>query len=270
MGVVTNEINTTGVPEFGNEVRARDTADVFVERAGLNVTKVASQTDGLPGTIINYTITINNTGPVEFCQVSSWDILPEGLSYVGDDHGGNLTAPNKVVWDNLGCLLPGATIVIELQASITGTAMGDLDNVVSVQGRRKSDGALMVVKSNAAVIARGKGFDITKTSDKSSYRPGEEMTYTIKVHNPLPVALVDVIVKDVFQNPGIVVLSSYPEPNGDGQWYFPAIQPNESETMTLIAVYPESNITFNLLQSVSGKGFVNVHNDLSTGVPSFS
>ncbi len=39
--------------------------------------------------------------------------------------------------------------------------------------------------------------------------------------------------------------------------------------MTLIAVYPESNITFNLLQSVSGKGFVNVHNDLSTSVPSF-
>ena len=227
MGVVTNEINTTGVPEFGNEVRARDTADVFVESVGLNITKEASQTDGLPGTIINYTITINNTGPVEFCQVSSWDILPEGLSYIGDDHGGNLTEPNKVVWDNLGCLLPGETIVIELEASITGTVMGNLDNVVSVQGRRQSDGALMVVKSHVKVEARGEGFNITKTSDKSTYRPGEEMTYTITVRNPLPVSLVDVIVKDVFQNPGVVVLSSYPELNGDGQWYFPEIGPDE-------------------------------------------
>jgi uncharacterized repeat protein (TIGR01451 family) len=94
LGTLTNEINTTGVPEFGNDVSARDTADVFVDNAGLNITKEASQTSGVPGTIINYTITIKNTGPVEFCQVSSQDILPEGLHYIWDDHGGNLTGPN--------------------------------------------------------------------------------------------------------------------------------------------------------------------------------
>jgi uncharacterized repeat protein (TIGR01451 family) len=266
---LTNEINTTGHPEFGNDVSARDTADVFADNAGLNITKEASQTSGVPGTIINYTITINNTGPMEFCQVSSWDILPEGLSYIWDDHGGNLTAPNRVAWDDLGCMLPGDKIVIEMKASITGTVMGNLNNAVSVQGRRQSDGALMVAESHVEVEARGEGFDITKTSDKSSYRPGEEMTYTITVHNPLPVTLFDVIVKDVFQNPGVVVLSTYPELNGDSEWYFPEIRSGESKKMTLIAVYPESNMTFNLLQSVSGKGFVNVHNDLSTGVPSF-
>ena len=269
LGKVIGEVNATGIPEFGGVVTASDTADVIVVNPSINITKKASQPDGIPGTTINYTITINNTGSVEFCQLSSQDILPEGLSYIGDDHGGNLTEPNKVAWNNLGCLLPGEKIEIELEASITGTVLGKLDNVVSVQGRWQSDGALMVAETHVEVEARGKGFDITKTSYKSTYRPGEEMTYTITVHNPLPVSLVDVIVKDVFQNPGVVVLSGYPEPNGDGQWYFPEIQPGGSETMTLIAVYPESNITFNLLQSVSGNGFVNVHNDLSTGVPSF-
>ncbi len=42
------------------------------------------------------------------------------------------------------------------------------------------------------------------------------MTYTITVCNPLEfISLMDVIVKDVFQNPGVVVLSSYPELNED-------------------------------------------------------
>ena len=34
LGKVTNEINTTGIPEFGDDVLATDTADVFVENAG--------------------------------------------------------------------------------------------------------------------------------------------------------------------------------------------------------------------------------------------
>ena len=263
LGTLTNEVNTTGIPEFGSDVIAGDTADVVVSNAGLNITKEASQTDGVPGTTINYTITINNTGPVEFCQVTSQDILPEGLSYIGDDHGGVLAGPNLVTWNNLGCLLPGEKIVIELEASITGTVLGKLDNQVSVRGRRQSDGALMEDESRKEVEARAAPFIITKTSDKSTYRPGEEMTYTITVCNPLEfISLTDVIVKDAFQNPGIVIVSSYPEPNEVGQWYFSEIPPKSCVKMTLVAVLPESNTTFDMLQSVSGKGFVNVHNDL--------
>ena len=272
LGTLTNEVNTTGIPEFGNDVIAGDTADVVVSNAGLNITKEASQTDGVPGTTINYTITINNTGPVEFCQVSSRDILPEGLSYIGDDHGGVLAGPNLVTWDNLGCLLPGEKIVIELEASITGTVLGKLDNQVSVRGRRQSDGAIMEDESRKEVEARAAPFIITKTSDKSTYRPGEEMTYTITVCNPLEfISLTDVIVKDVFQNPGIVIAVQLSRTLMKiGQWYFSEIPPKSCDKMTLVAVYPESNTTFDMLQSVSGKGFVNVHNDLSTGIPSFS
>ncbi len=52
------------------------------------------------------------------------------------------------------------------------------------------------------------------------------MTYTITVCNPLEyISLEDVIVKDVFQNPGVRIVSSDPEPNEDGQWYFSQIPP---------------------------------------------
>ena len=270
LGKVTNEINTTGVLESGNDVSARDTADVIVETSGINITKKASQSEGTTGTIINYTIVIDNIGSAEFCQLSSQDLLPKGLNYIWDDHGGAWKEPNEVSWNNLGCLLPGEKIKIELMASITGTVMGNLDNKVSVRGRRQSDGALMLEESHEEVEAKSAPFIITKTSDKSTYRPGEEMTYTITICNPLEhISLADVIVKDVFQTPGVTIMSRYPEPNEDGQWYFPQIPPKSCVTMTLIAVYPESNMTFDMLQSVSGKGFVNVYNDLSTGVPSF-
>ena len=70
--------------------------------------------------------------------------------------------------------------------------------------------------------------------------------------------------------PWVVILASYPESNEVGQWYFSEIPPQSCVKMTIVAVLPDSNTTFDMLQSVSGRGFVNVHNDLSTGIPSFS
>jgi uncharacterized repeat protein (TIGR01451 family) len=270
LGKVTNEINTSGIPEFGDDVGSRDTADVFVENAGVNITKKASQPDGIPGTTINYTIVINNTGTAKLCQVSSLDILPEGLNYIRDDHGGILTEPNRVSWDDLGCLMPGEQIQIELEASIEGTVLGKLNNLVKVQARRQIDGVLVGDEAHEKVEARPAPFIISKTSDKSTYRPGEEMTYTITVCNPMEyISLTDVIVKDVFQNPGVRIVSSYPGTNENGQWYFSEVLPKSCVKMIVVAIYPESNMTFDMSQSVYGKGFINVYSDLSTGTPSF-
>ncbi len=267
---VTNEVNATAVPEFGEDVSAHDSANVLIQNAVINVTKNASQIDGVPGSIINYTVVINNTGSAELCQVSSMDVLPDGLQYEEDDHGGVLTESNKVVWDNLGCLLPGEEIEIQLKASITGTVLGNLDNTVTAQGIPRGSSEIVKNEAHVVVDAKPAPFIITKTSDKSTYRPGEEITYTITVCNPLEyISLEDVVVKDVFQNPGIRIVSSYPEPSEDGQWYFAEIPPKSCVTIKIVATYPKSNMSFDAMQSISGKGFVNVHNDLSTAVPSF-
>ncbi len=96
------------------------------------------------------------------------------------------------------------------------------------------------------------------------------MTYTITVCNVMEYqTLEEVVVKDVFQDSKVQIIASYPE-SVDGQWYFSSIAPMDCVTITLVAVYPASNMTFDLGESgISGSGFVNVHNDLSTGVSPF-
>ncbi len=225
--IVTNEdktlLNTVtveGKPKNGGtNVTATANAPVTAKSASINITKTASPTEGTPGTKINFTIVVTNNGLADLCNVSMVDILPDGLEYLGDDHGGNLTKPYRVDWPDLGCLNSGDSITIMMQAEIDGTVMGDLENVVEVTAVPRGGGDVVRSKAKASVEAKAVPFFITKTSDKKTYRPGEEITYTITVCNFMEfLPLEDVIVKDVFQNP-VEIVASYPEPSEDGLWY---------------------------------------------------
>jgi large repetitive protein len=281
---LTNEANTVGTPVYGAEVYDNDTANVTVESAEINVNKTASPLQGVPGEKITFTIVIKNTGSATLCQVNCQDTIPDGLLYLRDDHNGTLAAPNKVVWSDLGCLDSGESITIIVETEIVGTIIGVLNNVVDVEGTpycsrlsiKQIDPSMFCCgdpvtdRAEATVDVEPVPYIISKTSDKSSYRPGEEMTYTIKVCNVMDyVNLEEVVVKDVFQDKKVQIIASYPE-SVDGQWYYSSIKPHECITITLVAVYPASNMTFDLGESsVAGSGFVNVHNDLSTGISPF-
>jgi large repetitive protein len=123
------------------------------------------------------------------------------------------------------------------------------------------------VENESEAIVGVKWFGVSKTSDKKVYRPGEEITYTIYVCHLRGATepLRDVIVKDVFKHPEQVeILASYPEISDDYTWHISEIRPGECAKLILIARTPKVRTTFDLEQSVKGKGFVNVNNDLST------
>jgi len=95
----------------------------------------------------------------------------------------------------------GKSIKIIVETEVVGTIIGVLDNVVDVEGTpscpdtRKdlvilqSDptmhpcGDPVTDRAEALVYVEPVPYIISKTSDKSSYRPGEEMTYTITICN---------------------------------------------------------------------------------------
>jgi uncharacterized repeat protein (TIGR01451 family) len=273
MATLWNTVRLTGVTPNGVEVTGEGKADVLVEVASISVSKDAYPDFGLPGTIIEFPIVVKNNGNIALIQVSAVDTLPDGLEYLEDDHGGVVIAPGVVQWSNLevvegiASLPPGGEININLKAVVMSTIVGDLDNVVYASGVPVTGGDPVEHKADAKVSV--KWFGVSKTSDKNVYRPGEEITYTIYVCH-LPGAtdsLRDVIVKDVFQNPGKVeIVASYPEISDDGTWYISEIRPGECAKLILIARAPKVRTTFDLEQSVKGRGFVNVNNDLSTAI----
>lgn len=245
---------------------------MLVEKASIAVTKEAFPDFGLPGTIIEFPIVVKNDGNVYLVQVTAIDTHPDGLEYLSDDHGGVVISPGVVQWSNLEVaemipsLPPGGEILINLKAVVRSTIVGDLDNVVSVSGVPLGGGEPVESKAEASVSV--KWFGVSKTSDKKVYRPGEDITYTISICNQKGLMpLENVIVKDVFRNPGMVtIVASYPEPSEDGLWYIDEVKPETCEEIIIVARTPKVRTTFDLEQSVDGKGFVNVNNDLSTAV----
>lgn len=270
-GSLVNRVDVLARPEHGEDISTSAQATVEAYSSGIKATKAAGETNGLPGSSVNFTMVIANAGATEICEISAEDILPEGLLYLSDDHGGVLTEEDRVTWEDLGCLKSGEKIQIQMMTTITGTAFGELENKFVAEGTPVGSDERVSSEAYANVTAVPSPFIISKTADKSTYRPGEEMTYTITICNPLEfVPLEDVVVKDVFDNSLVRVIATYPEPGSDGQWHFAQILNKSCETITVVAVYPQSNITFDDKQNISGKGFVNVHNDLTTGMASMS
>lgn len=244
--------------------------DTTIARAVINVTKSAFPTEAAPGASIIYTVLIENSGTAKLCQVSCQDNLPQGMQYVRDDHGGVLEGPNTIVWDDLGCIAPGENIEIHIEAGVEGTTIGELDNRVEVQATPVEGGDLNPVYSEAKTSIKviADPLVVKKTADKSAYIPGEEMTFTITVCNPMIVPMKDVVIKDVFQNDKVEIVASYPEASADGLWHYDSLSPGECAEIILVAKAPRIETTFDMEQSVSGKGFVNVKSDLSTEIPS--
>ena len=227
-GSLVNRVDVVGRPEHGEDISSSDMATVEAFSSSINITKTAGETEGLPGSAVNFTLAIANNGAIEICDIYAEDILPEGLQYLSDDHGGELVEENRVIWEDMGCLKPGEKIQIELMVSITGTAFGELDNKFIAKGTPVSSNEQVNGEAHANVIAVPSPFIITKTADKPTYRPGEEMTYTITICNPLEfVPLEDVVVKDVFDSSLAKVVASYPEPGSDGLWHFASIPGQE-------------------------------------------
>ena len=272
MGTLWNNVQFTGITTDGKEVSGQAKAEVLVQQASIAVTKEAYPNFGLPGTIIEFPIVVKNDGNRDLVEVTATDTLPDGLEYLSDDHEGVLIAPGVIQWKNLEVvagipfLPPGGEIPISLKAIVKGTLVGDLNNVVYVSGVPLGGGT--PVESEAQVKVGVKWFGVSKTSDKKVYRPGEDITYTISICNyPGLLPLENVIVKDVFRNPEMVtIVASYPESSEDGLWHIDSIPPGTCEEIIIVARTPKVKTTFDLEQSVNGKGFVNVNNDLSTAV----
>jgi uncharacterized repeat protein (TIGR01451 family) len=270
-GILTNIVDADGKPEHGENVTGHAQADVTASKASINVTKTVYPDEGIPDTVITYNVTVTNNGSSYLCDVFLEDTLPTGVEYLSDDHGGVFDKPNNIVrWYDLdegNCMAPGEKILIQITAKVVGTVMGELDNKVYVSAFPRNGGIKVWDKNHKKIDAKPVPYIVTKTSDKQKYRPGEEITYTIRVCNPMKyLPLTNVVVKDVFYN-AVEILYSDPEPSPDGLWHYDRIAPNECVEIIIVAKAPKNKATFDVDKSdVTGSGFVNVHNDLSTAI----
>ncbi|MEI6103461.1 MAG: isopeptide-forming domain-containing fimbrial protein, partial [Methanothrix sp.] len=141
---------------------------VVPPKPGIKIVKIAKTTSGSPGAEINFTINITNTGNLMLQSLTVTDELPQGLSYVSDDHGGTVRG-QTITW-RFDLLEKEQTITINLIATIDVGASGNLINGARV---------------NASDIIIGQTVNDSNSTGITSKVPRIKVEKTVKLPEPL-------------------------------------------------------------------------------------
>ncbi len=187
-GPNTTTGKTTDDPINGDPVIG-DTADV-------KTTKTADKKKYNPGDSITYTITVTNNGPAVAKAPKVSDNVPSQISGSQYTVDGGASAP----WTGeatLGDMPAGKVTVIKITGTVKAGATGSLANSATTTtptpnkdgGNNTTTGKTTDDPINGdPVIGDTADVKITKTADRKSYNPGEDVTYTITITNSGPSA----------------------------------------------------------------------------------
>ncbi|GAA1015996.1 hypothetical protein Aple_011310 [Acrocarpospora pleiomorpha] len=152
----------------------------------LIITKTADKTAAAAGTTVNYTITVNNTGPSTFTGATFTDPLTgvlDDATYNGDvaaTQGSAAYDDPNVTWT--GTLAPGAVATITYSVTVESGGDGTLANTVTspTLGANCTSGS---TDSRCRASVGLLELTIVKTSNPSTASPGDTVEYTITVTN---------------------------------------------------------------------------------------
>ncbi|MGO4535858.1 DUF7927 domain-containing protein [Leifsonia sp. 2MCAF36] len=151
------------------------------------VTKTADATEVVPGATVTYTITVKNTGVVDYtaaAPASFTDDLTDVLddaTYNNDATGGATYADPTLSWS--GALAAGATTVVTYSVTVKDPDTGDqhLNNTVVTP----PEGGCPAGTDNAqcsSIVPSG-SYTVAKTASTQTVSPGGTITYTVTVTN---------------------------------------------------------------------------------------
>ncbi len=184
---ITSTTPGSTCPASGTAPAACTTA-VSVLVPGLTISTTASSSTTTPGSAVQYTITVADTGQTSYTGVAVTDDLTNILNdsvYNGDaaaTTGSVAYASPTLTWT--GNLAPGDTATITFSVTVDNPDNGDkhLTNTVvsTAQGSTCPSGSTNPA-CTAAVTDLIPGLTITKTANVASATPGSAVDYTITV-----------------------------------------------------------------------------------------
>lgn len=184
--------------------------DTFEIRAPyVTVTKTVTPTETIPGDQVTYTVTLYNSGNMSAAMTGINDTLSSGFTYVSGSTTG-LTTANPVIsgsnltWSGSWSIPAGGTRTLSFKA-VTPNSPGEHKNQVSAYGTNfgpYSSGP------TASVFVRVPAVSISKSVDKSTAAPGEEVIYTITFKNQGGAAAQTLAIVDAIPNNTTYVIGS--------------------------------------------------------------
>jgi uncharacterized repeat protein (TIGR01451 family) len=189
-GSLTNTARAEGKDPNGEDVWDEDSETITADlQPGIAITKSASPlTYAAVGTVINYTITVENTGNVSLTDITVDDpLVASGPTYVsGDLNDDGILQPDET-W----------TYTASYVITLADLNNGSFTNIASVTGL-DPDGTEISDSDDARVTAvLNPQISLTKTANRPTFTaPGQAVVYTITVRNTGNVTLNDIMVND--------------------------------------------------------------------------
>ncbi|RDV44893.1 hypothetical protein DOE76_09105 [Leifsonia sp. ku-ls] len=154
-----------------------------------SVTKTADRTDVVPGQKVTYTITVKNTGAVDYTAAApasfSDDLsaVLDDATYNNDATGGATYAAPTLSWS--GALAVGATVTITYSVTVNDPDTGDshLDNTVLTPPGVGGDCETGSGNPACTVQIPSGSYTVAKTASTTEVTEGSSVTYTITVKN---------------------------------------------------------------------------------------
>ncbi len=191
---VTNHV-TLNAPESDPASTLMDDDDVVIDSVDLSISKVASPTSIVTGTI-DYRITITNTGPSTATSVIVNENIPTELAFESAVPAGQFTTTTTAgVW-TVDDMPPNTTRTLVLTFRTRSSASGKvIANTATVRQQSKNNDYRNSNNSASASVIVG-GPKITKMVSPSTVTVGQPFTITVVVKNPTNSEIKDVSIKD--------------------------------------------------------------------------
>ena len=267
-GDVLNTVNiTTSVDDARGNFTDNETVNVIADTT-LAVVKDAEIKELNPGDTVHFIVTVIAGGSSDSLNVNLNDILDaklldvDGATYAVD-------GVNKGSWTgsiDLGNMLTGTAVTVDIWAKILDTADRDIFNSVNVTSDEHPEGNT----SNVSVHVRIVDLAVDKLVNNSVPKYLDMVEYTIVVVNNGPDKSFNVTVGDLLPD-GVKFISSNGQYNPDtGVWFVGDLDNNESATLKIVVqVIKVGNITNNV--NVTGTGhdtnLTNNNASVSVNVP---
>ena len=231
-GDVLNIVNiTTGVDDARGNFTDNETVNVIANTT-LVVIKDAEIKELNPGDTVHFIITVIAGGSSDSLNVNLNDILDAklldvaGATYAVD-------GVNKGSWTgsiDLGNMLTGTAVTVDIWAKILDTADRDVFNLVNVTSDEHPEGNI----SNTTVHVRIVDLAVDKLVNNSVPKYLDMIEYTIVVVNNGPDKSFNVTVGDLLPD-GVKFISSNGQYNPDtGVWFVGDLDNNESAILKIV------------------------------------
>ncbi|HEK8990617.1 TPA: DUF11 domain-containing protein [Clostridioides difficile] len=204
VGIITNTAvvsSTTADPNLNNNTSTIETEVNLL--ADILVMKTAEPNSAVPGTLLRYTIQVENLGPANAENVILNDDIPASIINPEYSLDGGATFQPWTGSLNIGTVAPGQLIRIIIKGLVSSTATGDITNTAEVS----ADVPEPVTDSSTVTtpIVPSADIEVIKTSNMDTAVPGETFSYTITVTNLGPSAAQSIVltddIPDVILNP---------------------------------------------------------------------